>query len=161
MYKRQASAWSKIEASWAGLQATIYGAMQSSVEAVSSFGNSAAGIFKGAYDAVKAIWGQLPGAIGDFAFQAANGLIGGVEAMLNGVVTRINNFINGLNAALDLLPDWAVGEGGVRIGTLDPVALGRIDNPFAGSAAAAGTAAAEAFSAAMAQTCLLYTSRCV
>jgi hypothetical protein len=101
---------------------------------------------------VKAIWGQLPGAIGDFAFQAANGLIGGVEAMLNGVVTRINNFINGLNAALDLLPDWAVGEGGVRIGTLDPVALGRIDNPFAGSAAAAGTAAAEAFSAAMAQT---------
>lgn len=147
-----ASAWSKIEASWAGLQATIYGAMQSSVEAVTSFGNSAAGIFKGAYEAVKAIWGQLPGAIGDFAFQAANGLIGGVEAMLNGVVTRINNFINGLNAALDLLPDWAVGEGGVRIGTLDPVALGRIDNPFAGSAAAAGTAAAEAFSAAMAQT---------
>jgi hypothetical protein len=137
-----ASAWSKIEASWAGLQATIYGAMQSSVEAVTSFGNSAAGIFKGAYEAVKAIWVQLPGAIGDFAFQAANGLIGGVEAMLNGVVTRINNFINGLNAALDLLPDWAVG----------PVALGRIDNPFAGSAAAAGTAAAEAFSAAMAQT---------
>ena len=147
-----ASAWSKIEANWAGLQATIYGAMQSSVEAVTSFGNSAAGIFKGAYDAVKSIWGQLPGAIGDFAFQAANGLIGGVEAMLNGVVTRINNFINGLNAALELLPDWAVGEGGVRIGTLDPLALGRIDNPFAGSAAAAGTAAAEAFSAAMAQT---------
>ena len=69
----------------------------------------------------KAIWGSLPAAIGDFAFQAANGLIAGVEAMLNGVVTRINNFINGLNAALDLLPDWAVGEGGVRIGTLDPV----------------------------------------
>ena len=42
-----------------------------------------------------AIWGSLPGAIGDFAFQAANGLISGVEAMLNGVVTRINNFING------------------------------------------------------------------
>ena len=147
-----ASAWSKIEASWAGQQATIYGAMQSSVEAVTSFGNSAAGIFKDAYDAVKAIWGQLPVTIGDFAFQAANGLIGGVEAMLNGVVTRINNFINGLNAALDLLPDWAVGEGGVWIGTLDPVALGQIDNPFAGSAAATGTAAAEAFSAAMAQT---------
>ncbi len=147
-----ASAWSKIEASWAGLQATVYRAMQSSVEAVTSFGNSAAGIFKGAYDAVKAIWGQLPSAIGDFAFQAANGLIGGVEAMLNGVVTRINNFINALNAALDLLPGWAVGEGGVKIGTLDPVALGRIDNPFAGSAAAAGTAAAEAFSTAMAQT---------
>ncbi len=147
-----ASAWAKIEASWAGLQATVYGAMQSAVEAVTGFGNTAAGMFQGAYDAVKAIWGQLPNAIGDFAFQAANGLIGGVEAMLNGVVTRINNFINGLNAALDLLPDWAVGEGGVKIGTLDPLALGRIDNPFAGSAAAAGTAAAEAFAAAMNQT---------
>ena len=147
-----AAAWSKIEASWAGLQATVYAAMQSAVEAVAGFGNSAAGVFQGAYDAVKAIWGQLPGAIGDFAFQAANGLIGGVEAMLNGVVTRINNFINGLNVALDLLPDWAVGEDGVRIGTLDPVALGRIDNPFAGSAAAAGTAAADAFAAAMSQT---------
>lgn len=147
-----ASAWSAVEAGWAGLQATITSAMQSSLEAVTSFGNAAAGIFQGAYDAVKAIWGQLPGTIGDFAFQAANGLIGGVEAMLNGVVTRINTFITGLNAALALLPDWAVGEGGARIGTLDPLALGRIDNPFAGSAAAAGTAAAEAFSAAMAQS---------
>ncbi len=32
--------------------------------------------------------------------------------MLNGVVTRINGFINGLNAALDLLPDWAVAKAG-------------------------------------------------
>jgi Lambda phage tail tape-measure protein (Tape_meas_lam_C) len=149
-----ASAWAKIEASWAGLQATVHDAMQSAVEAVTGFGNSAVGVFQGAYDAVKAIWGQLPGAIGDFAFQAANGLISGVEAMLNGVVTRINNFITGLNAALELLPDWAVGEGGARIGILDPVALGRIDNPFVGSAAAAGAAAAEAFAAAMDQTYL-------
>jgi hypothetical protein len=147
-----ASAWAKIEASWAGLQGTVYGAMQSAVEAVTGFGNAAAGVFQGAYDAVTAIWGQLPSAIGDFAFRAANGLIGGVEAMLNGVVTRINAFIIGLNTALALLPDWAVGEGGAQIGTLDPVALGRIGNPFEGSAAAAGTAAAEAFAAAMSQT---------
>jgi len=44
-------------------------------------------IFHGAWDDAVAIWGSLPGAIGDFAFQAANGLISGVEAMLNGVVT--------------------------------------------------------------------------
>jgi len=101
-----------------------------------------------------AIWGSLPGAIGDFAFQAANGLISGVEAMLNGVVTRINNFINGLNAALALLPEWATGEGGVRIGTLDPVELSRIGNPFEGAATAVGAAAADAFSAALSQTYL-------
>jgi hypothetical protein len=114
-----------------------------------------------------AIWGSLPGAIGDFAFQAANGLIAGVEAMLNGVVTRINGFIEGLNAALALLPEWATGEGGVRIGTLDPVELGRIGNPFKGApdqetvrgtvspanATAAGTAA-DAFSAALSRTYL-------
>ena len=29
----------------------------------------------------------------------------GIEAMLNGVVTRINSFIETLNAALALLPD--------------------------------------------------------
>src|SRR5690606_33337098 len=105
-------------------------------------------------DAAVAIWGSLPGAIGDFAFQAANGLISGVEAMLNGVVSRINGFIETLNAALALLPDWATGEGGVRIGILDPVELGRIGNPFEGAATAAGTAAADAFSAALARTYL-------
>lgn len=110
------------------------------------------GILQGAHDAARAIWGELPSAIGGFAFQAANGPFGRVEAMLNGVVTRINNFVNALNSALALLPEWAVGKGGVRIVTLDLLALGRIDNPYAGSAATAGTAAPEAFSAAMALT---------
>jgi hypothetical protein len=110
------------------------------------------GIFTGAYEAMKVIWGGLPGAIGDFAYGAANALIGGVEAMLNGVVERINTFINGLNAALALLPEWATGEGGVAIGTLDPVALNRIANPFDGAAAKLGTEAATAFSDAVGAT---------
>ncbi|WP_290898376.1 hypothetical protein [Hoeflea sp.] len=74
-----------------------------------NFGDRTAAIFQGAFDAAVAIWGGLPGTIGDFAFQAANGLISGVEAKLNGVVTRINRFIEGLNAALALLPEWATG----------------------------------------------------
>jgi hypothetical protein len=143
-----------LSASWSGITATVADAMQGALVAVVSFGNSATGVFQGAFDAVKAIWAALPDAIGDFAFQAANGLISGVEAMLNGVVTRINTFISGLNAALDLLPDWATGEGGIQIGTLDPVTLGRVDNPFAGAATAAGAAAADAFKAAMGKTYL-------
>ena len=143
-----------LSSSWNGITATVAGAMQGALVSVVGFGNSATGVFQGAFDAVKAIWAALPSAIGDFAFQAANGLISGVEAMLNGVVTRINNFISGLNAALDLLPDWATGEGGIQIGTLDPVTLGRVDNPFAGAATAAGTAAADAFTAAMGKTYL-------
>ena len=143
-----------LSASWSGITATVADAMQGALVSVVGFGNSATGVFQGAFDAVKAIWAALPSAIGDFAFQAANGLIGGVEAMLNGVVTRINNFISGLNAALAMLPDWATGEGGIQIGTLDPVTLGRVDNPFAGAATAAGAAAADAFTAAMGKTYL-------
>ena len=141
-----------IGAAWEGMKATIFTLLDDTLAGVVSFGDRSIAVFQGAYDGAMAIWGSLPGAIGDFAFQAANGLIGGVEAMLNGVVTRINSFITGLNAALELLPDWAVGEGGVRIGTLDPVALGRIPNPFEGAATAAGTAASDAFSAAMGRT---------
>ena len=69
-------------------------------------------------------------------------------------LTLINNFIETLNAALALLPEWATGEGGVRIGLLDPVELGRIGNPFEGAATAAGAAAADAFSAALSRTYL-------
>ena len=137
------AAFANMAAGWEGLKAAGLSALEGTIAGVVSFGVRTAAIFQGAYDAAVAIWGSLPGAIGDFAFQAANGLISGVEAMLNGVVTRINNFINGLNAALDLLPDWAVGEGGVRIGTLDPVELARIGNPFGGGATAAGEAAAD------------------
>ena len=69
--------------------------------------------------------------------------------MINGVVARINRFITRLNAALANLPDWATGAGGLSIGTLDPVALGGVENPFAGAASAVGDAAGEAFRAAM------------
>ncbi|MDP2739257.1 MAG: phage tail tape measure C-terminal domain-containing protein [Pseudorhodobacter sp.] len=146
------AAFARMMAGWEGLKAAGLSALEGTIAGVVGFGDRTAAIFQGAYDAAVAIWGSLPGAIGDFAFQAANGLISGVEAMLNGVVTRINSFINGLNAALALLPEWATGEGGVRIGTLDPVGLARIGNPFEGAATAAGAAAADAFSAALART---------
>ncbi len=142
----------RIGAAWEGLKATIFTLLDDTVTGVVRFGDRTIAVFQGTYDGAVAIWGSLPGAIGDFAFQAANGLISGVEAMLNGVVTRINSFIEALNAALALLPEWSTGEGGVRIGTLDPVELGRIGNPFEGAATAAGTAAADAFAAAMGRT---------
>ncbi|MFN3644563.1 MAG: phage tail tape measure C-terminal domain-containing protein, partial [Gemmobacter sp.] len=148
------AALARMAAGWEGLKAAGLSALEGTIAGVVSFGDRTAAIFQGAYDAAVAIWSRLPGAIGDFAFQAANGLISGVEAMLNGVVTRINSFIETLNAALALLPEWATGEGGVRIGTLDPVELGRVGNPFEGAATAAGAAAADAFSAALSRTYL-------
>ena len=79
------------------LKADAASGMQSAIESVVGFGNTAANTFEGAYEAIKAIWGLLPAAIGDLAFQAANSLVDGVEAMLNGVVSRIkpNSFHHG------------------------------------------------------------------
>jgi hypothetical protein len=62
--------------------------------------------------------------------------------MLNGVGQRINGFLEGINAGLEAL--------GIerRISLIGNLELGRIDNPFAGSAAEAGSQARAAFQAA-------------
>src|SRR6056297_3341380 len=52
------------------LKADAASGMQSAIESVVGFGNTAANTFEGAYEAIKAIWGLLPAAIGDLAFQA-------------------------------------------------------------------------------------------
>lgn len=146
------AAFALMGAGWEAYRAAVFTVLDAIVKGVTTAADRYIAIYAGAFEAVKAVWGKLPGAIGDFAFQAANGLISGVEAMLNGVVTRINNFIGGINSALAMLPEWAVGEGGVQISTLDPFGLGRIDNPFEGGASAAGSAAAEASAGAFNQT---------
>jgi len=137
-----------INANWQGLKAAILSAMQGSVDALYWFGNAAVNVFQGAYNAAVSIWGNLPGAIGDFAFQAANWLVSGVEFMLNAVVDRINSFLGFLNSALAGLPAWA-GGGSLEIGLLGGVDFAGVDNPFAGAAEKAGTAAADAFKAAL------------
>lgn len=133
----------QLAASWAAIRATIAAALQASLEAVVGFANSALNSFQGALDAITVLWGALPSAVGDFAFQAANALIAGVEAMLNGVGERINGFLAGINTGLEAL---GIERRVSLIGTLE---LGRIDNPFAGSAAEAGAEARAAFQAAL------------
>jgi hypothetical protein len=145
--------WSRmglaLDAAWArmaageGLKAARLVALKGVVEGVVAFGDRTAAIFQGAYDAAVAIWGSLPGAIGDFAFQAANGLIAGVEAMLNSVISRINSLIERLNSTRNYLLEWLQADW-LRIGTLGEIDFGRIANPFADAAAAAGAAAARA-----------------
>lgn len=121
------------------LKADAASGMQSAIESVVGFGNTAANTFEGAYEAIKAIWGLLPAAIGDLAFQAANSLVDGVEAMLNGVVSRINGFIGGINQGLEALGSER------RISPVPDLDLGEIENRFEGAASAATTAAQAAF----------------
>jgi hypothetical protein len=121
------------------LKADAASGMQSAIESVVGFGNTAANTFEGAYEAIKAIWGLLPAAIGDLAIQAANSLVDGVEAMLNGVVSRINGFIGGINQGLEALGSER------RISLAPDLDLGEIENRFEGAASAATTAAQAAF----------------
>ncbi|MDO5757300.1 MAG: tape measure protein [Rhodobacterales bacterium] len=139
------SAFSFLAAGWEGYRALVFTVLDKILGAVVWGANKYIGTYKGAFDAIKAIWGGLPGMIGDFAFKAANGLVSGVEMMLNAVVGRVNKFISGINWALSALPEWAVGEGGAQIGLLDDINIGRINNPFEGAASDAGSAAATAF----------------
>jgi hypothetical protein len=108
------------------------------------FANAALTTFQGALDAIKTLWSALPASIGDFAFQAANALVAGVEAMLNAVGGRIDGFLGRINSGLEAL--------GVerRVSLIGNMELGRIENPFAGAARQAGTEARAAFQAALA-----------
>ncbi len=132
----------QIMASWAKIRAGIAEALQGALDAVAGFGNAALNTFQGSADAITVLWSALPGSIGDFAFQAANALIAGVEAMLGGVGRRINGFLEGINSGLEAL--------GIerRVALIGDLELGRIDNPFEGAAAQAGTEARAAFQAA-------------
>jgi hypothetical protein len=131
-----------IMAGWAEISASITAALQNGLEAVVGFGNATLNTFQGAMEAVKMLWSALPATIGEFAYGAANALIGGVEAMLNGVAARIDGFLEGINAGLDVL---GIEKRVPLIGTIE---LGGIENPFEGAAANAGAEARAAFEAA-------------
>lgn len=131
-----------------GLQVGIANMMQATVELVVDGANAYVNSYQGAFDAIKVIWGALPSVIGDLVYSAANALIGGTEAMINGVIARVNAFINGINSALAKLPEWATGEGGLQIGVVADVNLGRLTNEFEGATVQAAKDAAGAFQAA-------------
>ncbi|MFN4102298.1 MAG: phage tail tape measure protein, partial [Pararhodobacter sp.] len=132
----------RINAAWNDIQASIADALQASLDAIVTFGNRTIGTFQGAFDAMVAIWSNLPRAIGDLTIQAANALIAGLESMLNGAVDGINALLEGVNAGLA-----AIGiERAIEL--VPDVDLGRIENEFAGAASRAGNAARDAFAAA-------------
>lgn len=104
-------------------------------------GNFIINSFVAAFDAVSVAWSQLPAVLGDAVFSAANGVIAGVELMINKVITALNGFIQRANS---LLPEsW-------QKGMLDMVDLGRLENEYAGAAKATAEAVQQAVSEAFA-----------
>lgn len=107
--------------------------------------NSIIGAFVGSFDAVKATWSQLPGAMGDLAYQAAQNVTNGVIYLVREAQTIINGFISNVNGMLRSMgSDMQIGQMGL---------LGYADfgNPFAGQAGEVGAAMGQAFSSAMGQ----------
>ena len=134
----------RVTAAWRDIQASVANALQASLEAVVDFGNGAISTFQGAFDAMVVVWGNLPRTIGDLTIQAANALIAGLEAMLNGAVGGLNRLLEGVNAGLAAI-------GLERTITLVPeIDLGRVENQLAGAAGRAGATARDAFAAAFA-----------
>jgi hypothetical protein len=121
------------------LKADAATGMAGAIESVVAFGNTTANTFEGALLAVREIWSRLPDVIGDLVFSAANRMLDGIEAMLNGAIRRIDAFTGRIRDALA-----AVGIE-TTFGQIGELSLGDISNPFAGASADAGTAAAEAF----------------
>jgi hypothetical protein len=121
------------------LKADAATGMAGAIESVVAFGNATANTFEGALLAVREIWSRLPAVIGDLVYAAANRMLDGIEAMLNGAIARIDAFTGKIRDALA-----AVGIE-TTFGEIGDISLGDIDNPFAGSSADAGSAAADAF----------------
>lgn len=132
----------RIASAWLSILAAIADALQGALEAVVAFANRTINVFQGAFSAMAAIWGALPGVIGDVTIRAANALIAGVQAMLNRAARAINALLDDVNGALGALGF----ERTIRF--IPELDLARIDNQFAGAAERAGTAAREAFAGA-------------
>lgn len=118
-----------------GAAASLSGA----IESVVGFGNATANTFVGALLAIKEIWSRLPAVIGDLVYRAANRMLQGMEAMLNGAIGRIDAFTGKIREALA-----AIGVE-TTFGTIGEISLGDIANPYAQGAQEAGLAASEAF----------------
>ena len=133
------SAGAAASAMFYDMKADAASGMAGAIESIVGFGNAAANTFEGALLAVRKIWSRLPAVIGDVVFSAANRMLDGIEAMLNGAIRRIDAFTGRIREALA-----AVGIE-TTFGQIGEISLGDIENPFAGASADAGSAAADAF----------------
>ena len=91
-------------------------------------GNAFINTWRAAVAAVGAAWDTLPEMVGAAVIAATNLTIAGVEAMVNRTIGMLNTLSDGVNAMLAKIP--GLGEG-FRIGSLDELDFGRLDNPLA------------------------------
>ncbi|WP_157014898.1 phage tail tape measure protein [Mesorhizobium xinjiangense] len=87
--------------------------------------NLVIGSFVAAYEDIKFVWTNFPDIIGAAVIGAANAVIAGTENMINAATGLLDSFIAKVNSALSALP------GGLEIGQIGAVSIGRIQNDAA------------------------------
>lgn len=107
----------RMAAGWEGLRAAALSALDGTVAGVVGFGDRTVAIFQGAYDGAVAIWGSLPGAIGDFAYTLPN--TSSELAILGGIQTFTGNktFSGTLTASGTVTVSAAIAAIGTATGT--------------------------------------------
>lgn len=110
------------------LNDTFGGVFTDAIAWVKKAANFIIGALVGAFNAVKAVWKQLPAAIGDYVIQAANWVIKTLENMVN----RSILIVNAMTAQLP----FGLGDD-LKMGN---VSFGELDNPLAGAADAVNEA---------------------
>ncbi|TPL06732.1 phage tail tape-measure protein [Mesorhizobium sp. B2-4-11] len=106
------------------------------------------GAFVGGFQAIKAVWGELPAALGDIVYSTAQAVVTGIESMVQSAVDALNNLTNKAALALEKIghPMSPEAYNSLIIG---PVSFGRIANPNPGAAAGALGSVKDAFNGAM------------
>lgn len=137
----------RLQARWADLSAVAIDVLADMMDSVAWFGNRAIGVFRGAFSAIRAVWALLPEALGDLTYQAAEAVINGVIAMVNGAIDQISS---GIRLMVDAMGPAMNLMGGAGIALRAMASIGDVEiphmimtNQFAGAATDAGAAAAE------------------
>ncbi len=80
-----------------GIAESVFGNLDLSfsglVRAYAGYIDSIIGLFKGAFSAIVAIWGNLPAAFANLGVMAINGLIGIIESGINKIKGGVNDFL--------------------------------------------------------------------
>lgn len=104
------------------------------VTGVKVTGNAIINTFRAAFETVRLLWDRLDDIVGNAAIQSANALVAGIETGVNKSVELLNALAARVSSVLAQIP--GVGED-FRIPDIPPVAIERIENPYAEAAGAA------------------------
>lgn len=78
-----------------------------------------------AFRNIRDIWSSMPAVLGDITISTANAVIAGIQSMINGAISLINDFTAGARGAL--------GSIGLEVGDIGDVNLGEFENKWAGA----------------------------